>query len=142
MVELLAVVAIMGILVTITINTFVQEKNTQALELDTETVVETLRQARSQTLSSQNASQYGVHFASSTITLFAGSSYATGSSGNKVFNLSSFDSLTTSLTGGGSDVLFNRLSGETNQNGTIVVSSLATTSTKTVTIYNTGLVQF
>jgi len=59
-----------------------------------------------------------------------------------VFNLASVDTMATSLAGGGNDVIFNRLSGETGQSGTITVYSSATGGTKIVTIYKTGVVQF
>ena len=100
-----------------------------------------MREARGQTLSSENSSQYGVHFTSSKITLFTGSSYIVGTSTNQDFNLTSTDTiLTITLTGGGNDIVFNRLTGETTQNGTVVVSSTLATTTRTVTIYKTGVV--
>src|ERR1035437_5373941 len=115
--EILIVIAILAVLTVISLNTFVQIKNSQAQQMDTETIVETLRQARSQTLSSQSASQYGVHFASGAITLFTGASYVSNDPNNKIFTLSNVNVITASLSGGGSDIVFNRLSGETSQDG-------------------------
>ena len=140
--ELIIVVSTIFIMSAIVLNAFINYRKTQALSKDTETVVEILRLARGQTLSSQNASQYGVHFASSTITLFVGSSYVVGTTTNKDFNLISADTiLTLALTGGGNNVIFNRLTGETSQDGIIVISSSLATTTKTVTIYKTGLIE-
>jgi len=46
------------------------------------------------------------------------------------------------LAGGGVDVIFQRLTGETVQSGTVTMALVAsTTRTKTVTIYGTGLFQ-
>jgi len=45
------------------------------------------------------------------------------------------------LAGGGSDVIFNRLTGETSQNGVITLSSPSTAQIKTVTVYKTGVVE-
>ena len=143
LVELMVVLSILALLTGIIFSTLVDTKNSQSLEKDTDTVVEILLQARSQTLSSHNASQYGVHFSSPNVTLFAGTSYSSSDPNNSNFKLSSSDTiLTISLAGGGNDVIFNRLSGETIQNGSIILSSVATSRTKTVTIYKTGLVEY
>lgn len=140
--ELIVVVAVMALISVIIMSGFVSFRKNQALVMDTDTVVEVLRQARNQTLSSKDSSVYGVHFASTKITLFTGSTYSSGSGSNQDFILSSTDTiLTINLAGGGSDVVFQRLSGETAQNGTVVVSSSGINQNKTVTIYKTGLVE-
>jgi prepilin-type N-terminal cleavage/methylation domain-containing protein len=142
LIELLIGLSILSILTAIIFTTFVSFKKNQALEKDTEAIVEILQQARSQTLSSQNSSQYGIHFAAPKITLFAGSVYSAGDASNQDFVLSSTDTiLSINIVGGGSETIFNRLTGETNQNGTIIVSSGDISKTKTITIYKTGLVE-
>ena len=124
MLELFIVLAIITLLCGIVIATFIDFRKNQALSKDTETIVEVLNQARNQTISSKNQSAYGVHFASSVVTLFTGGTYSAGASDNQNFSLNSADTvLTISLTGGGSNVVFTRISGETTQNGTITVSS-------------------
>ena len=141
-VELLIVLAILSLLVTLSLSTIVSFGKNQSLALDTQTVVSALRQARSQTLSSKGSLAYGVHFSAPKVTLYTGPTYTVGSSSNEAFLLSSTDTiLTISLTGGGTDVLFNRLSGDTAQDGTIVISSPSLSETKIVTIYKTGLIQ-
>ncbi|MFA5888670.1 MAG: type II secretion system protein [Candidatus Paceibacterota bacterium] len=143
LVELLVVVAIMSVVSMIIFNTFVTFKTNQALNMDTDTVVEVLRQARNQTLTSKNSSSYGVHFSSTKVTLFVGTSYIAGSPTNQDFILSSTDTiLTISLTPSGSDVVFDRLTGETVNYGTVVVSSPGISKSKTVTIYKTGLMEY
>ena len=140
--ELAIVIAIMATLSAIIISTFISFRKNQALEKDTEIVVQVLEQARNQTLSSKNSSVYGVHFTAPKITLFKGSSYVANDSNNQDFVLSSTDTiLTISLTGAGVDVIFNRLTGETSQDGTVTVSSPGLSRTKTVTIYKTGVVE-
>ena len=141
-VELMIVLAILSVISVIAMNTFVDYRKNQSLQKDTETVTEVLNQARSQTLSSQNAMQYGVHIANDKITLFAGSTYSATDPANRDFILIPTDTIVAvSLTGGGSDVVFVRLSGETNQNGSVVMSSPGISKTKTITIYKTGLVE-
>ncbi len=140
--ELLIVLGIMALLVTIFMGTFISFRRSQALVMDTDTVVSLLRQARNQTLSSKNSLSYGVHFTAPKVTIFTGPTYDVNAPDNQDFVLSSGDTvLTISLNGGGSDVVFTRLTGETSQNGTVVISSTGISRTKTVTIYKTGLVQ-
>ena len=142
LVETLIVLAIIGILVTIGLSSYTIFNRAQALGKDEETIVEVLNQARTQTLSSVNETQYGVHITSSNVTLFTGSSYSAGATGNVVYTLQTSDTiLTITLTGGGSDVIFSRLTGETADNGTVSIYSSGAKTTKTVTIYKTGLVE-
>ncbi len=142
LIEILVVLAIVGLISIFIFTSLNNYKKFQALDKDKETIVQILRQARSQTLSSRNASQYGAHIASSTVTLFTGTTYSSSSASNQVFLLQASDNIMTiSLNGGGSDVVFTRLTGETNQYGTITISSPTTSKTKTVTIYKTGLVE-
>ena len=141
LVEILFVLGIIVILVTLVVSGFASFKKGEALDLDKQAVVETLEQAKDQTLASYSATQYGVHFSSSSITLFSGSSYSAGAKGNIVYPLSSSDdTMTISLNGGGTNVIFNRLVGDTADNGTITLTSASTHATRTVTIYKTGLV--
>jgi type IV fimbrial biogenesis protein FimU len=140
--EILISMAILGIILVIMVSTFKLFANHQAINKDAENVIEALQEARALTLASQNASQYGVHFATSTVTIFTGATYNASTSTNKSVPLSSSATvLTISLVGGGNDVVFQRLTGETAQNGTIIVSSSATPQTRTVTIYKTGLIE-
>ena len=140
--ELLVSLAIMSVLVVIVFNTFTAFRRNQALNMDTDIIIEVLRQARNQTLSSKNSSVYGVHFAPPKITLFVGANYVQNNPTNQDFVLSSSDTiLTINLAPSGSDVVFNRLTGETVNFGTVVVSSTGISKTKTVTIYKTGLTE-
>ena len=140
--ELIVSLAIMFVVAGIVMSAFINFRKTQSLSIDTETVIEVLRQARNQTLSSKNSTVYGVHLTAPKITLFTGATYSSGASTNQDYNLSSTDTiLTISLNGGGSDVIFQRLSGVTAQNGTVIVSSPGLSQTKTITIYKTGLIE-
>ena len=139
--EILIVIGIALVLTTIVVSVFTNIKNNQTLDKDSGLVIEVIRQAKSLTLNSKNSSQYGVHFESGSVTIFTGTTYSAGSSSNLVHSLSSGNSATTSLSGGGRDIVFKRLSGETDNNGTIILSSQFSTTTKIITVYKTGLVE-
>lgn len=142
LIELIVVVAILVVISGIIISAFVVFNHSQAVDKDTEMVVETLRLARSQTLASKNATQYGVHFSPLSITLFSGSSYVASASTNVVFSLHSGDTISSvTIPAGGEDVIFDRLTGATTDAGTVTVSSADLSLSKSVTIYSTGLIQ-
>ena len=140
--ELLVVLGILVVLVAIVLGAFTSFRKNSSFDNDIKLMMETLREARSQTLSSQNASQYGVHFENTKITLFVGDVYSVSNSTNRNFDLSSTDiSLAFSLNGGGNDIVFKRLTGGTAQSGTITISSPSLSKTKIITIYRTGLIE-
>ncbi len=140
--ELLIVISIIAILSAIIITTLSDFRHNQAVDKDAQTIVAYLDDAKSKTLASKDASQYGVYFSSSTITVFKGSSYSASDPENRVYDLNPTVRVNSiSLTGGGSSVVFDRLTGGTAQNGTLVLSSRRATTTRTVTIYKTGSVE-
>jgi prepilin-type N-terminal cleavage/methylation domain-containing protein len=144
LIEILIVIAILGIISVIVFGSFSVFRSSQGLDKDTDTVVEILRQARSQTLISKNASAYGVHVATTAVTLFSGDTYSAADPNNQVFTFLNADLVVSvTLTGGGSDVIFKRLTGETSQNGTIVLSTQgAQPRTRTITVFKTGLIEY
>ena len=143
LVELLVSIAILALLATLTYETFQKTNLSKALDTDALNVLSTLREARSLTLASKNASPWGVHLASSSVTLFQGTTYNAGGATNVVTNLSSQVNVSSiTLSGGGSDVVFQRLSGEATESGNTTLSLLASSSVKrTITIYKTGVVE-
>jgi len=140
--EILIVIAIIGILIAISVTVFKRFNSLERISKDAELVVEVIRQARSRTVASEGAQVYGVHFESGSVTLFTGSTYSAGALDNQVYLLTVPNTISTiTLSGGGSDVLFARLTGEATKNGTITLTSPQTPRTKVVTIYKTGLVE-
>ena len=138
-VEILVVLVIMGIIVTIVQSSFSRLNSSQALNTEADGVLSMVERARARSVSSENASEYGIRFASTSVTLFAGKIYG-ASSTNEIKNLNSNVRISNiNLTGGVSDVYFNRLSGKPSATGTVALSLVGGASTtKTITIYNTG----
>lgn len=141
--ETLMVVAITIMVSAITMFSFSAYGSTEAISKDQSRVVSVLEKARALTLNSYNSSQYGVHFASSTVTIFTGVTYNPLATSNIVTTLNSKVQISdVALSGGGNDIIFNRLSGETNQMGTTTLSLIsASTTVRTVTVYGSGLIQ-
>ncbi len=142
-IEVLVIVAVTAVILSLSTGVFNKFNNNQALNNATRDTLSLLEEARSLTLASKNNDVYGVHFATNQVTRFRGNTYVTTSTDNYVIQLPSKISIENiSLAGGGSDVIFKRLTGGTNYSGsvTLVVTNDAIAST-TLTIHSTGLVE-
>lgn len=145
LVEVLVIIVIIGILVAIVTPSLSRFRGAQALRNTTDDIVSLLNKARTDTLSSYNSSQYSVHIESTRAVYFVGTTFTDGLSTNQQVTFDSSVTIPASgginLNGGGSNISFTRLTGDTTAYGTIVIqlASDATTS-KTVTISQTGLV--
>ena len=140
--EVLVVVAIMGILATFVVIAYSKFNSMQALDKNMALVSSVLNQARSLTLASKDNTQYGVHFDADQIVLFAGSSYSESNPDNNAIALSVSVAVSASFLGGGSDVIFQRLTGETEQSGTVTLSLVSSpASVKSLTVFETGIIQ-
>ena len=141
-IEIVLVIGIMGILVTMVGLSFSAFRNSNILAVETEKVVSLIAQARNDTLSSKNDTVYGVRVESGRVVLFESDTFSEVDPDNIEISLDTSVALTDIvLNGGGSDIVFKRLSGKTNELGTmsLVLTSDPTTK-KTITIYATGLV--
>ncbi len=143
LVEIIITLGILAIVSAIVLSSLSSNAGREALAKNTDASASVLTEARSLTISSKNASNYGVHLASTGPTLFTGTTYTAGAPSNRPLTLNARVSITNiSLAGGGSDVVFSKLTGSTSQNGTFRVTLIADSSVyKTVTIYRTGLVE-
>lgn len=140
--ELIIVIAVIGILVSITLPQFSKIKENQVLKNATGDVVSALHNAQSQTLASVGFSEYGVHFQSDKIIIFKGTAFLDGDANNKIINIvtpASISNVTLAgISGTSGDVYFNRLSGVPNKTGTITIS--ISSVLKIITISATGAV--
>ena len=112
----------------------------QELELAAGEVQNAVREARSLTLASENGNQFGVHFESSRVVLFTGSSFAEGAPQNQIRRLPERVSIT-GINFSGSSVVFERLTGRASPAGSAVVSLKSDPSRlKTVYVDLSGLI--
>lgn len=141
LVEILAATAIFLILAVIAVNTLSLFRKNSDLNFSAERVVSLLTEARAKTLASRDASQYGVHFESSRMVLFRGASFTDGNPSNDEFLFPGTIELSSILlNGGGGNVLFSRLTGETSQYGTLTLRLRQDFSqTKMIDIKTTGI---
>jgi hypothetical protein len=102
-----------------------------------------LNEARALTLASYDNTVYGVHLLPDRATLFKGNTFSSSDPDNKVNVISSRVSISNIvLSGGGNDIIFQRLTGKTGQNGTITLSLISDPSkSKTITIQVSGIIE-
>ena len=129
LVELLVVITIVGVLGGIAAVSFNTSRNVRDLQTSAQNTLSVIRLAQSKTLAGENDSAWGVRLESSQITLFAGDTFA-GATFTQVYALPPSIEITgIALNGGGSDVVFKRITGQTDQNGTFVVDVAASPGT-------------
>jgi Tfp pilus assembly protein FimT len=135
--ELLISVAIAGILIGISVAAFVNLSNTDQILGASQEILSELRQARSQAVESLADSAYGVHFTSSSVTLFAGTTYQSGAAGNAVLPLPSNITISASPT----DFVFSKISGTTTSGTIQAYISSNSSYAKTISVQSTGVAE-
>ena len=140
-VELLISIAVISVLFIIIASAFSSFNRNASVVSSTQIVLSALKEARTKTLASQGESVYGVHFGAGSVTLFKGGVYNALDPENEEKKLPASTTISnTALQGGGSEVVFIRLTGATGQYGIVSVSGLSSAVTKTITIEQTGVV--
>ena len=141
LVVVIGIICIIGAIVFPKLNNFQQQ---QDMKNTSEDIISLLNEARNNTISSKDSNTYGVHFQSDRAILFSGSSFNSFSSDNKQINFESSVRIPTTggiNLGGGSDVIFKRITGETTQSGTIIIQLVQhKDQQRIITIYKTGII--
>ncbi len=142
-IELLISLAIVGAVAYMGITSLVSFSNFQSIDKDADVVVSYIEKARNQTINAKDDDQYGIKFATSSATLFKGTTYSAGAGTNQVYTLSNKDRISSiQLTGGATSLYFMPISGKPNATGTITfILNTNASTTKTVTIYGSGLTE-
>lgn len=139
--EFLITLSILAVLTTIIFTSMSVFRNSKALQIVTEDALSLLDKARGDTFSAKDGYAYGVHFESSIMVLFRGPIYSTSDPNNKTIDVDgAVEIASISLSGGGQEVLFQRLTGKTSQSGTIIIRLRSDISkTKTIAIESSGV---
>ena len=133
LVELVITIGILAALATITALSLGDFREHQALSNTVDEMIAIVNQARSKTLAAEGGSGYGVHFDPNDAVLFVGPTYTPGDPGNVVDAIDpSIELDSVSLSGGGQEVLFDGLTGGTDDDGTVIVRRLSVNWTASV----------
>lgn len=141
-VEVLIAIAVIAVVLTMATQTFKNFSGEKSLNAETDKIASVINEARSSTSSSKDFSEHGVHFEQSKTVFFNGSVYNPSDSNNKEYKISGpveiYDIL---LNGGGQNLFFKKLTGETDKYGTVSLRLINNPSkTKTIKISNSGVV--
>ena len=146
-IELLTVVAILIILSSISISLFRIFQKESGLTNAAEEIINMLRFAQNKTLASQESSQWGVYFSTSSspqeYILFKGSDYASRDPAyDQVHKIpEKIEIYEVDLTGGGSEIVFEKVLGNTDSSGNISLRLKEDTSkTRQVIVEQSGKV--
>lgn len=143
LIELLVVITILVTLSAVSVTVFSKFSTSRVLTGSIQTVLSILDEARTLTLASKGGYQYGVHFETTKIVLFKGTIYSSSDPDNDVTVLQTTVEISNiTLTGSGNDVIFSRLTGKTNQDGTVRFSLVSdSNSSSTINIQTTGIAE-
>lgn len=140
LIELLVVVVIVGLLITATVTSLIEYRDVQVAKASVAEVVSVIKETRQKTVAAETATQFGVHVASSSLTVFEGSVYDVSNSTNEIFSIPGM-SLFAQLSDGSNTLIFTRLTGEPSATGTIDIGYSRLNSTTTITIREAGLIE-
>ena len=139
-IELLVVLAVLGIIISVVLPQFSKIRENQVLKSGVQDILSSLNKARSQTLASLNSLNYGVHFEADKIVIFKGTGFTPDTVGDEIIDIitpANISNVTLNLVSDISgEMYFNRLSGSPSKTGTVTIST--TNYSKIITISATG----
>ena len=143
LIEIVISIAIISILLGISMTVFRALTDDQTIDRDVENVVSYILRARNQTITGENNANYGVYFASSSITLFQGKEIGESSPSDLTFDLNNRTFLSSiNLTDGLTLIYFNKGSGSPSATGTIEYQLIGhEDQKKLIKVYASGLVE-
>ena len=143
LIEILISISIIILIIAIaTISYRSFEKETE-LEVVAQNILVTLKLAQTQTLASEDASQYGVHFEIDKYILFKGNTYQSTAADNKIYQLPSrLEIFDIDLIGGATSTVFQRINGTTEQNGAVSLRIISQPAKlETIIIHSSGQIE-
>ncbi len=121
-IEIIIVLAIAFILLLIVTTAFSGFRDAQVLNSSSDEIAALINEARSKTLASAESSEYGIHFSATTTVFFKGEVFNPSDPENKKLQIPALiETFSINLNGGGSDLIFQKLTGKTDQYGTVAV---------------------
>ena len=125
--EIIVVVAILGIILLTVLPQFSKSRETQVLNSAVGDVLSSLNQARAQTLASLDSSSYGVHFQADKVIIFKGAVFSAEDPDNQavaILEPAMIEDVTLNGVGGSSgELYFARISGSPSKSGTVTLAT-------------------
>lgn len=143
LIELLFVITIIFLITIVVMPKLIDFQREQSIKNTAENIIVLLNKAKSNSNSSLNSSNYGVHFSNDNMIYFTGETFIENNPTNEIFAFESGVEIPTTgginLNGGGSNIIFPRLTGDVIGYGTITIQLTAKPERqKIITITKTG----
>lgn len=140
LIEILIVIATLSILASAVIINFHDFQLNADLNNEAEKILNIVKLAQNKTLASEEGSSYGIHLENNLYVLFKGQVYSNSSIDNLYYELlPSVEIYEINLNGGGQDIIFNRVTGETSQSGNFKLKLKSSDSrTETISVISSG----
>lgn len=142
LIEIIVVIAIAVLLMAISFYSFSALRNNSSLQKNVVQAKAVLEEARSLSISEKSDTAYGVQIQSDRLILFRGTTYNSADSQNKTLLLGANAVIENiSLNGGGSAVVFKKITGGTDNSGTFRIRMTnISNSSSTISIASTGII--
>jgi prepilin-type N-terminal cleavage/methylation domain-containing protein len=133
-IEILIVMAIMGIILTIAVMSFSSARAKKQLEITVDSISAKLEEAKANAVSGKGGVSYGMNFTSTSYTLFAGDTFNPNSETNSSSTVPVDITITRNISGGGDTIVFSRMTGTPQTTGDIIITGTSGAATVTVGI--------
>lgn len=118
LVEMIVAIAIGAVLVATVVVSFSSFRNSKIVDVSADQILSVINEARVKSVSSEDYSRFGVRFEAGRAVFFKGDVFTEPNSSNVQTTLSSLVEISDiSLNGGGSDIVFQKLTGKTSNYG-------------------------
>ena len=140
LIEIIIAISIMVFLFSASISYYFATNESTKLSTSAQDIISSIKLAKNRTVASLASSSYGLHFENNQYVMFRGVSYSASDPNNIFYAVpTGIEIANIALEGGGSDVVFDRITGKVVNNGSINVRVISDTSkSKTITIPVSG----
>jgi len=141
LIEIVIAMAIGAVLVAAIVVSFSSFRNSKTVDITADQILAVINEARVKSVSSEDYSRFGVHFETSRIVLFKGDIFTEPNPANIETILSPLVEISNiSLSGGGADIVFQKLTGKTGNNGSLRVRLKSDNNKyKTISVKSAGI---
>ena len=140
LIEILIIVSIIGIIASITLVGLQNYSNYQRFEQEVALVRATFFDSHTEARSAVGDQAHGVKISGNSLIQYSGNNYVAGAPSNQTTTLTA-SIVSYSLTGGVSEINFSQLVGIPNATGTVTVTGIRYSGSKTIKIGAAGVVQ-
>ena len=138
LIEIVVVLGLLAIIILFSVGEIRDYAATQQLQVAEQELVSFVRETRQRTLAAETSSQFGLRFATSSVTRFEGAAYTDDPSSHTTHTFPGA-TLTSPLISSDTDLVFSRLTGIPSATGTISVQHVHTGAVRELRLTDAGL---